>query len=292
MPRAGDAARAARRYGRTIMATPAAALPATPRAHRDYAIDAGLAAAALAITVVTLAQESGPLGADAIALSLLASLPLLGWRRAPLTAFVVTSAASVAINALGYDLGLGVAPTIMVFVLARMAPAARPSATGLAIVVSFFAQVGADYADGTWSPLPIPLLGWLLVWSVGERVREHSEKEAARRAELERERELGVAQERTRIARDLHDSAGHAINVILVQAGAAGWLSDGAPAAAREALRTIEDVARETIGEIDRLVGALRDDEPAAAPRGAAALGALADGHRAAGLDVSVTVRG
>src|SRR3954447_7350532 len=207
MPRAGDAARAARRYGRTTMATPAAALPATPRAHRDHAIDAGLAAAALAITVVTLAQESGPLGADGIALSLLASLPLLGWRRAPLTAFVVTSAASVAINALGYDLGLGGAPTIMVFVLARMAPAARPSATGLAIVVSFFAQVGADYADGTWSPLSIPPLGWLLVGGGGRGVREQAEEEAAGRAAVQRERQLRVGEERPRIARDLHDSA-------------------------------------------------------------------------------------
>jgi signal transduction histidine kinase len=274
------------------MATPAAALPGSPPARRDLAVDGALAAAALAITVVTLAQEPGPLGADAIALSAVASLPLLGWRRGPLAVFLLTSAASAGINALGYDLGLGVAPTIMVFFLARMTSADRPAGTGPAVFAMFFAQVGADYADGTWSPLPIPLLGWLLVWSVGERVREHAEKEAARRAEIERERDLAAARERTRIARDLHDSAGHAINVILVQAGAARLLSERDPAAARDALQTIEDVARDTIGEIDRLVGALRDDEAPDAPRGAAALEALADRHRAAGLEVSVTVRG
>src|SRR3954453_20572422 len=156
------------------MATPAAALSGTPPAHRDLAVDAAVTAAALGITLVTLGQESGPLGADAVALALLATLPLLAWRRAPLGAFLVTSLASTGIDALGYDLGIGVAPTVLVFFLGRLAPAERPRATGVAVVVMFLAQVGADYADGTWSPLPIPLLGWLLVWSAGERMRERA----------------------------------------------------------------------------------------------------------------------
>jgi signal transduction histidine kinase len=173
-----------------------------------------------------------------------------------------------------------------------MAPAERPPLTGFAVVGFFFAQVGADYADGTWSPLPIPLLGWLLVWSVGERMRERAERDAAREEDAARDRDLAVARERTRIARDLHDSAGHAINVILVQAGAARLLSERDPAAARRALQAIEDVARETIDEIDRMVGRLRDDETPSAPRGLTALDALAERHRAGGLDVAVTVRG
>jgi signal transduction histidine kinase len=276
----------------TTMATPAAAVPRTPPAHRELAVDAALTAAALAITLVTLAQDDQALGAAGVALAAVGTLPLLAWRRAPLVIFLLTSLVSVAINLLEYDLGIGVAPTVLVFFLARMAPSERPRLTGLAVVAMFLAQVGADYADGTWSPLPIPLLGWLLVWGVGERVRERAEREAARRAEIVRERELAVARERTRIARDLHDSAGHAINVILVQAAAARLQSERDPAAARAALQTIEDVARETVGEIDRLVGVLRDDEAPPAPRGLAALDALVDRHRAGGLDVTVEVRG
>ena len=116
--------------------------------------------------------------------------------------------------------------------------------------------------------------------------------------EAERERRLAAAEERTRIARDLHDSAGHAINVILVQAGAARLLQQRDPQAARTALETIEDVARETVGEIDRFVRVLREDgsdggqgavEP---PPGLAALPALAERHRTAGLEVRVTVSG
>jgi signal transduction histidine kinase len=97
-----------------------------------------------------------------------------------------------------------------------------------------------------------------------------------------------------RIARDLHDSAGHAINVILVQAGAARLLQQRDPEGSRVALETIEDVARETIGEIDRLVRVLRDDrgDDGVEPPGLAALDALVDRHRAAGLGVTVAATG
>ena len=114
-------------------------------------------------------------------------------------------------------------------------------------------------------------------------------------ANRERERRLAAAEERTRIARDLHDSAAHAINVILVQAGAARLLQEPDPAAARAALTTIEDVARETIGEIDVLVhGCARiGDSPAAVepPLGLAALDTLAGRYRAGGLAIDAARR-
>jgi signal transduction histidine kinase len=277
------------------MSTSAAALPNRParaRARREAAVDVTLTAVSAAVTLGTIGNEHGPLGRDGIMLGLVASLPLLLWRRAPLTVFAITAAASAAIDLQGYELGIGVAPTVMVFLLARLAPETRRAATTPVIVVLFVAQVAADRLDGTWSPLPIPLLIWVFVWRAGEIVRERHEKEVALEEDAERERDLAVAQERTRIARDLHDSAGHAINVILVQAGAARLLSERDPAASRAALQTIEDVARDTIGEIDRLVRALRDGEPAGAPPGLAALAALAEAHRAGGLDVTVAVRG
>jgi signal transduction histidine kinase len=139
----------------------------------------------------------------------------------------------------------------------------------------------------------------------GDRVRLRRERiadleERARRTErdAERERRLAAAEERTRIARDLHDSAGHAINVILVQAGAARLLGERDPQRSRAALETIEEVARETLGEIDQLVRALREDEPVRGggdvepPLGLAALETLAERHRSAGLDVSIKTRG
>ena len=77
--------------------------------------------------------------------------------------------------------------------------------------------------------------------------------------EAERDRRLAAAEERTRIARELHDSVGHAMNVILVEAGAARLLRDRDPPRSRSALETIEQIARNTIEEIDRLVRHLRE---------------------------------
>jgi signal transduction histidine kinase len=141
-----------------------------------------------------------------------------------------------------------------------------------------------------------------VAWFAGDRVRQRTERiaaalERARQAEreAERERRLASAEERTRIARDLHDSAGHAVNVILVQAGAARLLLEQDPARSRAAIETIEEVARDTLVEIDQLVRALRDTAPADGvepPAGLATLDTLVERSRAAGLDVRVAVRG
>jgi signal transduction histidine kinase len=84
-----------------------------------------------------------------------------------------------------------------------------------------------------------------------------------------------------------------------VQAGAARLLSEKDPARARVALETIEEVARETVEDIEQLVRVLRDDggapEPAPdvePPLGLAALENLTKHHRAAGLELTVHVRG
>ena len=103
------------------------------------------------------------------------------------------------------------------------------AATVAALFVVHISAVG--YAEDAFPTVPL-LFGvvvWGGAWVLGDRVRLRRERIAelvarAERAErdAERERRLAAAEERTRIARDLHDSAGHAINVILVQAGAAG----------------------------------------------------------------------
>src|SRR5207244_3615445 len=77
--------------------------------------------------------------------------------------------------------------------------------------------------------------------------------------DVERERRLALAEERTRIARDLHDSVGHAINVIVVRAGGARLRRNQEPERSHAALEAIEEIARQTAGEIDQIVGALRD---------------------------------
>jgi signal transduction histidine kinase len=144
---------------------------------------------------------------------------------------------------------------------------------------------------------------WGGAWVAGDQYRQRRQRvadraERARTTEREtvRERRLAIAEERNRIARDLHDSAAHAINVILVHAGAARLLQQRDPEAARVAISTVEEVARETIGEIDQLIRGLREDvvdeQPIEPPTGLAALETLAERHRTAGLPVAIRVEG
>jgi signal transduction histidine kinase len=114
--------------------------------------------------------------------------------------------------------------------------------------------------------------------------------------EAERERLLAVAEERARIARDLHDSAGHAINVIAVRAGAARLRHHQEPDRSLLALEAIEEVARQTVEEIDQIVGTLREggsaDTVVEAPPRLASLDTLIAHHQAAGLEVTFHTQG
>lgn len=105
------------------------------------------------------------------------------------------------------------------------------------------------------------------------------------------QRQLAVAEERARIARDLHDSAGHAINVIAVRAGAARLRQD--PARSLAALADVENLARQTAAQIDQIVGGLRArEETILSPLGVASLETLVAHHTAAGLAVTWKAEG
>jgi signal transduction histidine kinase len=281
--------------------------------RRQLLIDVGVAVAAFAGTLALMfVPESDeahqPRDADALGVMLaaLASVPLVARRRAPILVFVFVVAASALLFGLGYPEGPPIGPTLaLYFVALSRTEGWRRTAPVIALAAGLFAThltilgIGRDRFPG--GELLLGAILWSGVWIAGDRTRLRRERiaaleERALRAEreAERERRLAAAEERARIARDLHDSAGHAINVILVQAGAARLLQQQDPERAREALETVEEVARETIDEIDRLVGALReggssDVEP---PPGLAALDGLVERHRSAGLDVNVETRG
>ena len=289
--------------------------PRRPGGAQRLGVDLTIALGAFVLTLVLLSglHEEGDRTLDLLGVVLggLASLPLVLRRRYPLGVFVVTASASAALSAIGYPPGPPVGPTLALFFLG-LHPGETRGGRGLtvAVVVLLYAWRFAGFAVGKEGDAPVvePLFGivlWGGAWVIGDRIRLRRERmaalaERARRAELDAEREgrLAVAEERMRIARDLHDSAGHAINVILVQAGAARLHAEQDPERTREALTTIEDVARETVAEIDRLVGSLRENGAEAAdhavdpPLTLAAVTALVEQHRANGLDVELRVEG
>jgi signal transduction histidine kinase len=284
--------------------------------RRERAVDVAIALGAFALTLalfkgggVEAAGEEDSRSVDAlgVALAALASLPLVARRRWPLGVYAVVVAANAAMNALDYPDGPPVGAAIALFFLAAAPPETKPpTRVTLTVVIGLFAAhfVVFGLAQGAFPGIEL-LLGsslWAAAWFAGDRARLRRERiaeleERALRAEheAERERRLATAEERTRIARDLHDSAGHAINVILVQAGAARLLHERDPARSRAALETIEEVARDTLGEIDQLVRVLRDEDARGEvepPPGLAAVDGLVARHAGAGLDVDVRVRG
>jgi signal transduction histidine kinase len=279
-----------------------------PARPSQLVLDAGLAAVVSAFTLGVLShggfdQADHGLDARGVVLAGLASLPLAARRLAPMSVFAVVTVATAALYGLGYGLGPPIGFALALASAAANRDETRPRAWTAVLVGSLVVLLGPHLArDGFAPELVLGAVVWAAAWFAGDRTRLRRERfaELEQRAlraerEAERERRLAAAEERTRIARDLHDSAGHAINVILVQAGAARLLQEQDPERSREALETIETVARDTIGEIDQLVRALRENgssEGVEPPPGLAALETLADRYRSSGLAVDVRVEG
>ncbi|WP_433062240.1 sensor histidine kinase [Dactylosporangium sp. CS-033363] len=278
---------------------------------RRTAADLALAVAGLVATLAILGSDgfgtpdprSRHLDLLGVALAVLAGAPLAVRRRAPAAGYAVSALASVLLLRLGYPLDAPLATAAAAYAVAVAYSGARPGPRFLALagVTAFVPAVALAYASvgvRVWD-ISTELLAWAAtfagLWIAGDRTRlralrlAEAEENAARvLADADRDRRLAAADERTRIARELHDSAGHAINVILVQAGAARLLQDRDPDRAREALSTVEAVARETIEDIDRLVRALRDNrDEQDVPADPGALHELIDRHRGSGLRIA-----
>jgi signal transduction histidine kinase len=279
-------------------------------------LDVAIAAAAFAASLALLFHGGvGPprLGSrelDLLGVMLAAgsTAPLILWRRSPLGVFAVTAAAGVLLAGLGYRIDLLLGPAVALYLLAASRQPQTPwtrrtTAIVVGLLLAYLAAAAAAQQTFPASELSHTGLAWAVAWFAGERTRLRREhiaelNERAERAEREAERErlLAAATERARIARDLHDSAGHAISVIAVRAGAARLRHHQDPDRSLAALEAIEELARQTAAEIDQLVGSLREDDVAngvvEAPPGLASLDALIARHQAAGLEVTSDVSG
>jgi signal transduction histidine kinase len=298
---------------------------AAPRPSSGVLQDAAIAAAALAGSLALLSHGGidairpgsgidashlgwGKLDPIGVVLAACSTVPLIVWRRWPLGVFAVTAAAGVLLAGLGYPLDLLLGPTAALYLLAasREPPTPwtrRTAATVLGLLVAYLGASAAAQGAVPGIELLHTGLAWAVAWFAGERTRLRREHVAelndrALRAEREAEREglLAVAEERARIARDLHDSAGHAISVIAVRAGTARLRHPQDPDRMLPVLEAIEELARQTAAEIDQLVGTLRESGPGngsvEAPPGLASLDTLIAHHRAAGLEVTLATAG
>ncbi|MEV0372724.1 histidine kinase [Streptomyces sp. NPDC050636] len=109
------------------------------------------------------------------------------------------------------------------------------------------------------------------------------------------ERRAADLASRNRLARELHDSVGHALSAVTLQASAARRVLDADPEFARQALTAIEETTREAVAELDTVLGLLREEDGANPTTPAPTLDgldALLDRTRAAGLQVETTIEG
>jgi signal transduction histidine kinase len=164
----------------------------------------------------------------------------------------------------------------------------------LGVVLSFSDQAFTDYV--------FPTAFALVAWLAGRWLRTRSQlteelHEAAVQAQEAHERDAAraAAEERRRIAREMHDVVAHSVSVMVVQAGGARRILERDPRRAIEAATRIEDVGRAALTEMRRLLGVLHhgDEESDRAPQPTLReLDGLIARSRAAGLPVTLVVEG
>jgi signal transduction histidine kinase len=271
---------------------------------------------AIALTLAVLAQLEiwlldsfeGPKAATVPA-ALLLTLPLLVRRRLPiLTAAAVLAGTGLAlafhrVSAGGDSIAQMAAMLVGVYSVGAYARARAASVAGAVAVGGLYLVITLTDPD----QLDVGGLAFFAVlvfapYAAGRAMAVRRSREALLEggvARLEREREAlaraAVAEERARIARELHDIVAHCVSVIVVQAQGGGRMVRIHPQDAIGAFATIESTGQQALVEMRRLLGLLRapDDELSLGPQPTVArLDELVDSVRAAGLPVELAVEG
>ncbi len=260
----------------------------TPRTRADLLVPLGLGVAAqLEVWIWWVEDEQGPRWLAAVAL-LLMSVALVWRRRAPLPALFAICAVYAAWSVVDAPAG-----SLMPFVilLVGVFGAAQRESQGRALVggVAGLAAIWVEIAVTDNDLANYAFTGFFVVaaWLAGRgfRTRELGQVESAREA---------AAEERARIARELHDVVAHNVSVMVIQAQAAQQSTESESPAGR-ALTSIESAGQDALTEMRRLLGLLRreDEELALAPQPSIRhIERLAESVRQAGLPVEVEVTG
>jgi signal transduction histidine kinase len=149
---------------------------------------------------------------------------------------------------------------------ARRVALATVGAAVAAIEAGEFVTTGGPAGGLVLSVAGVAAVGWLAAENVRAR-RAYVQGVVERAAEREREQaRRASAEERVRIARELHDVVAHAMSIIAVRSGVARMVLDVRPEEAREALGIIEGTSRQALHEMRALVGVLRDAEDGGQP--------------------------
>ncbi|MGY1602357.1 sensor histidine kinase [Geodermatophilus sp. SYSU D00815] len=272
---------------------------------RPGRVDVALAAAAVlpswAALAAHLEAEARPDDVWAWLLLATLALPMLFLRHRPVLALALTWALVWTYYLLGYSaIGLVVplAPALYSVAEAGRWRTGAAVGGGLLFLSTWYRLVEPSPGDDAGMVLGYDLVlsGALLaaVLALGDALHTRRRLRAETAERLRQEAEERVAEERMRIARDVHDSLGHAVAVVTLHAAVATEALDDDPAAARRALATIRDVSRDVLADLRGTVGLLRTPDAAADRRvaGLADVPELVAATAATGLDVRLAVEG
>ena len=239
-------------------------------------------------------------GLDAVLVPL-TTLPIALRRYRPLTVLAVTVAAQTLLLLFSSRVQVPFGVLVALYTVASRCerPVSLRAAEWVALPITF----GVIVNTGPHAERIIPKLAlFAIAWVLGDNIRTRRAYLAeleARAARLERERadqaERAVIEERTRIARELHDVIAHNVSVMVVQASAGEDVFDTDPARARESLSAVASTGRAALTELRRLLGVIRAEEDQAgyAPQpGIQYLNELVAQIRETGLTVSLSVLG
>jgi signal transduction histidine kinase len=264
-----------------------------------------LAVAAILELILSPVAPSKGLGFAVPAIAVL-MLPLLARRWFP---FGAPAAYWILAAALSFIDGVLI-PSIESLFLVGLASAAllgnvrdaRKAWTGLAIVLPGITAVVYNIPGHTTAELILIPVEFGIAWAAGFALRmrgEQAEAAETRAAQAEREREaaarVAVAEERARIARELHDIVAHAVSIMVLQVGAVRHKLPELFAEDKDALKGVEQTGRGALAEMRRLLGAMRrdgDDVELAPHPGVDRLDALVEDVGRAGLPVRLHVDG
>jgi len=272
--------------------------------NQDYA-DVALALAIAIFAFASAGQAHVQIDFVSVPLLLLQTLPVAVRRRDPMKVLYVTGSAITIYSLLGYSdssagLGIFIAFYTVAAHMSRRRAIVAAALTALGIFISFASYSLENHLTGWTLSMTSTYVSFGVAWLIGDnlRVRRAYTRELEERAaDLERERgekaAQAVAEERSRIARELHDVVAHYVSVMVVQAAGARRVVDKNPLAAKDALEAVEVAGRTALTEMRRMLEVLRADDPGLGPQpGLGEIDRLIDNVREAGLPVELTVEG
>jgi signal transduction histidine kinase len=279
---------------------------------KKYWLDALIVAGiAIALYVVVKDQgkypdgPEGPLWLDVLIVVGFLT-PGFARRLFPVAAFVTAAVFAGATSFLDHTLAqnnfIFFVAALCISALFGMRPDRRVAIAGLVLIYGLSAVITANDPEGSVGNFIWTLITFAVVWTVGFALGgRFREADVARRLALQAEQEreeqaqLAVAEERARIARELHDVVGHSVSVMTVQAAAVRRLLEPDQEKEHQALVVVEQTGREALAEMRRMVGVLRrpEEAPALAPQPSLEhLDQLVANAREAGLPVEVRIEG